>query len=90
MQWFWVWWAHYYPGLRYVFALNALGIGLILRAWSGDLYVLRGTVILPAAGLVTFGLILQLPGLLYLAVGWWSLGEMAAVLPGTEPPAVLP
>jgi len=62
----------YFRGLRYTLLLNALGIGLIVRAWQEDLYVLRGTVLVPKACLVTIGLVLQIPGFLYLGIGAWA------------------
>ena len=59
----------YFQGLRYTLLLNAIGIGLIIRAWQQDLYILRGTVVATRACLVTVGLLLQIPGLFYLGVG---------------------
>ena len=63
----------YFGGLGYTLLLNAIGIGLIVRAWREDLYVLRGTVIVPKAFLVSIGLLLQVPGLFYLGVGAWGV-----------------
>ena len=63
----------YFQGLRYTLLLNAIGIGLIIRAWQEDLYVLRGTVVVPKPFLIIIGLVLQIPGLFYLGVGAWAV-----------------
>jgi hypothetical protein len=77
VSWFGIWWGYYYPGLRYALILNAIGIGLMLRAWQGDLTVLRGTTAVPQGFQVTVGLALQIPGAIYLGIGGWSLSQMA-------------
>lgn len=63
----------YFEGLRYTLALNALGIGLLMRAWNSDLWLFGGATYIPRWLCVLLGLSLQVPGLFYLGVGAWAV-----------------
>ena len=87
VAWFGIWASYYFPGLRYTLILNAMGIGLLIRAWQGDLYVLRNTTRVPKWFLASIGVVLQIPGAFYIAIGIWSASQMGVTLPGVEDPA---
>jgi hypothetical protein len=63
----------YFEGLRYTLLLNAMGIGLLVRAWQGDISLFRGATYAPRWFLALIGLVLQVPGLFYLGVGAWAV-----------------
>jgi len=62
----------YSEGLRYTLLLNALGIGLLVRAWRGDISLFNGATHAPRWFLALIGTLLQIPGLFYIGVGVWA------------------
>ena len=63
----------YVAGLRYTLVLNVLGIGLLARAWHSDLWLFDGATYVPRWLMFATGMLLQIPGLLSLRVGVWSV-----------------